>query len=759
MDNCIILFLEVNMINYSKPAERWEEAIPLGNGRLGAMAYGRCVKEIITMNDDTLWSGEPRNDEKFDTREPLIKAKALIEKKAYRAAHDYMNQTMLGEYTQTYMPMCAIALTMFHDDNINSYKRSLNTDSGIMTLSYKSEKVQYKRTYFCSQPDDVFIIKIESDTPSRINFSIVLDSLLKYETNETYDSLTVYGNAPVQVDPIYDRSETPILYKEDKGVAFATQVKIKTDGVISTNCGQLFVQAGSYAIIYVAGYTNFIDTFTEPNSSLRNPKTLCMNTLDSVMNRPFHKVIANHTEDFQKLTSQSYLDFGPVDETPINIRIDDNCALDASLLTHLVNFGKYLAVSSSRPGTQATHLQGIWNAMLQPPWASNFTVNINTEMNYWPLDGFQLSPCFEPFIDFVRDLSKQGTITAKSLACRGWTLHHNTDLWRRTIPTKNNASYAFWPFAGPWLTTVLVEHYRHHLDLDYLKSIFDILEGSMYFVVDWLYKDELDQWATNPSTSPENSYYWQNDKTAITKSSTMDMTIAWQLLSDYLEACQCLNIKNDMLQICENIIQTIPDYKIDDKGRILEWYDDVKERDLGHRHLSHLTGLYPNHRTKSASDKIMTAHHESLKFRIAHGGCNTSWSCAWGIALAARLKDRKLVDDLLSKFMKDSLINNGLSSHPPFQIDGNFGIMAAVLEMLVQVHENTIDVLPAMPPSLNEGQCQGIHTVNDLTFDIKWSNHQVTSLIIYANVSREVTIHVNQETHIITLNKNMNIII
>ncbi|WP_240841997.1 glycoside hydrolase N-terminal domain-containing protein [Acidaminobacter sp. JC074] len=718
-------------IYFEEGAPRWEEACPLGNGRLGAMVYGRVKHEVIQFNEDTLWSGKPNMRESFDTSQALLEARRLIDENHLRQAQLFMNKNMLGEYSESYLPMSLMTLSFNHPSSYEDYERVLDLDKGVLDMTYTSDKTTYKRKYYCSKVDDVFIIDLSASRRDRLSFIVELDSLLRHEIKENYESLLILGEVPIQVYPAHHETDSPVEYGD--GMKFSFGIKVLTDGVVSTNNQRLFVQSATQAKIVLTGYTSFIDAFTKPASIAPVEKTL--ETIDRCMKADSLSV---HIKDFTELSRKSDLSFGEADRTPIKERIESHTSLDPVLLETLFHYGKYLAISASRKGTQATNLQGIWNSMIQPPWSSNYTLNINTEMNYWPLDAVGLETCFEPFVSLVKDLSITGKVAAKALACSGWTVHHNSDLWKKAIPAAKSASYGFWPMGGPWMTSLLVDHYRYNQNQNFLEEIYDVLIGSVNFCLDWLYDDG--GWTTSPSTSPENSFLHKGESCAVSKSSTMDMVIIWQLFNDFLEIEHILNRNISLKERVADVLSNLPDYPIKD-DLIMEWSRDFKEKDPGHRHLSHLCGLYPGHRV-NVHHSTVEAHMNSLKTRIKHGGCQTSWSCAWGIALAARGHDKVLVEELLNQFTRKSLINNGLSSHPPFQIDGNFGLLAGMVEMIVQKIDDEIHVLPALPESIKEGYVKGIRLRENLEIDIRWKKGMVEYLEL-KGVKKPYKLYVN----------------
>lgn len=741
-------------LTFHDPAKKWEEALPIGNGSLGGMIYGHVNKEIIQINEDTLWSGKPLDDSSFDITDYLPRARKLIDEEKYVEAHEYINTHMLGHWSQNYLPMGNVLIDFKHKGRIDDYKRELDMVEGISYVSYIYGDVTYSREYFCTKVDDLLAVHIEVSRIGALNCVVTVESFLKHTVSAPWDYLICQGEAPIHVDPVYDSKEEPIIYKDDeKGIAFATLVKVDTDGVVFTNNNNLDIQHGSYMTLYFACKTNFIDPFTPPNSQVKNPLGLCEGILEKAMAKGYSKIKADHITDFRGFMDRVHLQLDDSDSSlPMDQHIlgmKDKEKLDGRLIEQLFQLGRYLTVSASREGSQATNLQGIWNCMIQAPWSSNYTININTQMNYWPVDVANLSECYEPLLRLVSDLSISGINGAKALGCSGWTANHNTDLWRLSIPVSGNAQFAFWPLGGPWLATHLYEHFLFTEDMDYLREIFPIIQESAKFCLDWAYIDVKTGYrVTSPSTSPENAYKMKDGSvSSITKASTMDMNIMWQVLSDCIHAMAILDIKDEQfLTILNETREKLYPLKINAKGQLGEWWDDQTYCDDGHRHVSHLCGLYPGHRVDCDQDTELTkAHHQSLEDRIANGGGHTSWSCAWVMLLYARLRDRNRTKDMMMKFFKHSLIRNGLSSHPPFQIDGNYGFTAAVCEMLIQSHNDYIEILPALPEELSKGSFEGLRARGGFEISAKWYNNQVEEVCIRSNKDGICRLKVNDQ--------------
>lgn len=738
---------------FHDPANKWEEALPIGNGSLGGMIYGRVDEETIQVNEDTLWSGKPLDDSDFDLTSKLAEARRLIDEGQYVDAHGFINKHMLGHWTQNYLPMCNIKLRHKYPGESSYYERSLDMLEGISYVSYRRDNVNYTREYFCSKVDNVMVIHVEADQSGALNCEAYTDSPLKFQVEAPWDYLIGEGEAPIHVDPIYDSKETPIIYKDnEKGISFGTLIKAESDGIVFTNNNRLDIQNATYVTLYFVAKTNFIDPFTTPDHDM-NLREQCNRIMKKVLKKGYKAIKEDHIVDFSGLMERVSLTLSDEDDTrTTDQHIDDmenSEQLDGKLIEEIFQFGRYLIVSGSREGSQATNLQGIWNSMMQAPWCSNYTININTQMNYWPVDVANLSECYEPLTRLVEELAVSGVHAAKGLGCDGWTANHNTDLWRQSIPVSGNAQYAFWPFGGPWLTTLLYEHYLFTEDRDFLEQVYPVIKGSALFCMDWAYEDEKTGYmVTSPATSPENSFVnEEGGVSAVTKASAMDMNITWQVLTDCIHAMEILGIEDEsLLKKLHTTRDKLYPLKITKDGLIGEWWDEQVNRDLGHRHVSHLCGLYPGHRIQcDEDDALMEAHYQSLEDRIANGGGHTSWSCAWVTLLYARLRNQGRTKDMMMKFFKHSLIRNGLSSHPPFQIDGNYGFTAAVCETLLQSHNDYIEILPALPEELVTGAFTGLRARGGYEISARWKEGRVIEVRVNPTKTSDIKLKVNGE--------------
>lgn len=750
----------MNQLYYEQPATSFNEAFPIGNGRVGGMVFGSPYKELIELNEDTFWSGTPLNNQ-YDVKEHLPHVKKLIDDQQITEAQEYLNKNMLAHWTQNYLPIGNLNIIMSDHFQVSHYKRWLDLENGIANVQYEIEGITYNRQIFCSHPDQVMVIRLTNSEKEALNYTITLDSQVNYKSYSKNNCLTMIGQAPTHVDPVYDMSETPVYYDaNNKGITSSVIVQPITDGNLSYYEDTLVIEGATSITLLVACRTNF-EGYDQPlNNDINHLEKITLNDLNVLTEQSFDTIYKRHIEDFKSLYNRSSLQLSKKSDTPIPqlLQQSKKDEFTPELVELLFNFGRYLMISSSRSGTQATNLQGIWNDMIHPPWCSNYTININTQMNYWPVDVCNLSECFAPLLQLITDLSVQGKEAAKGLGCEGWTAHHNTDLWRQSIPVSGDGQYAFWSFGGLWLTTHLMSHYQFNQDKDFLLNVYPIIKGAAEFCMSWVFQDEDGYYITSPSTSPENRYINdKGEKCFLSKGTTMDISITWEVLTNCSDAVSILELDEDkeFLIKLNNIREQLYPYQIGHKGNLQEWISDFDDCDPGHRHLSHLFGLYPGNRINSDEDEdLLKACEKALSIRAENGSGHTSWSCAWFILLYARLRKGQHAFEFVKKFCQYSLEQNLLSSHPPFQIDGNFGFTAGVAEMLLQSHSDYIEVLPAIPDEWCEGSFNGLKARGNVIVDAKWASHKVHTLTITANHSGDYTIKVNGDMMKVTCEAN-----
>jgi alpha-L-fucosidase 2 len=725
---------------YDKAAAAWNEALPIGNGRLGAMIFGGVAEERLQVNEATLWGGNPRDYTNPSAREKLPRLRELIFAGQYQEAEKLAGE-MMGNpaLLMPYQPFCDLRLGFAHDGAITDYRRSLSLDDAIASVRYSAGGVRFTREIFASHPDQVIALRLTADRPGSQSFTIGLDTPQADAVLAArgQDGLQLTG----QIQPRQNPRNSWVGSWDSPGMRYAAALRVSHDGGRLVRDGNRLRIENADAVTILLGAATSFRNFRDING---NAEAAALAATDAAARKPVAALRTAHLRDYQSLFNRVRLDLGAGTHAGLSTdrRIKEGAA-DPALASLYFQFGRYLLIASSRPGGQPANLQGLWNDRLTPPWGSKWTTNINLQMNYWLADCGALWETQEPLWDLIRDLQVTGAQTAKAhYGAGGWVLHHNTDIWRATTPV--DGAWGHWPTGGPWLALQMWEHYRYSGNRAFLQGkAWPAMLGAVQFALDTLVeipkgRPHAGRLATIPSISPENSFLANGRRGQLTYAPTMDIQLLSALFDAFARASRLLGRDASLRARAEAARKRLPPQQIGARGQLQEWIEDYGEPEPEHRHVSHLWALYPgNDISPARTPQLAAAARRTMELR---GDGGTGWAKAWKIAFWARLLDGDHAQAMLVSQIGESTLPNMFDTHPPFQIDGNFGGAAAISEMLLQSDDETVALLPALPKAWAHGRVSGLKARGKLTVEMEWRDGKLSRALLTAADNRSLTV-------------------
>lgn len=737
--------LSSTILYMDKPAASWYEATPIGNGRLGGMVYGGVTKDTIRTNDDTFWSGEPRDLQRPGAYKCLPEIRKLLLEEKNLEAQELIDKHMLGPWNQNYMPLADILLEWPGDGNVSGYRRELDLNRGVVTITYTQNGVNYKRELFASYPDQALVMNISADKKNAVEFIAGLGSQINNQTKVEGDQIVINGQAPWHTDPNYTGVHPPV-YKEGKGMRFEGRLLVRQEGgIMSAQDDKLHIKDAASATITFVAATSFNGFDKDPAINGKDEKAICKKYLSSLETKKYPDLYKAHLADYSSLFGRVSIDLGesPESNLPINQRIKNyKPGMDPALTALYFQFGRYLLISASRPGSQPANLQGIWNQDMQPAWSANWTINCNAEINYWPAEITNLSECHFPMFDMIRETSVDGARTAKNLYnSRGWVAHHNLDIWRTTWMVGGTGLYSLFQVGGAWLCQHIWEHYLFTLDEDFLRDHYDLLKSASIFYLDNLQTDRDGYLVTSPSESFENGYIKPNgEKGWACIGSAQDMQIVRALFENTMNAAEILNDGAFKEEVAKAYAK-LPPMKISPRtGQLQEWNDDWEPSNPASGQVGHGWAFAVGSQiTLRGTPELAQAFRKTIEYRRPGYSYNSgSWTGTFPAVYWARFEEPDSVQRVIDRHFDLALSPNLTCEFmKSWQIDGNLGITTAITEMLLQSHAGEISLLPALPAKYPTGSVTGLRTRGGYEVDIFWKDGVLTKAVIKADRTKK----------------------